>query len=39
VPTNDGVTQSVPWRYGTGGYIPQSYPLGQTLQIGFRYTL
>lgn len=39
VPTNDGVTQSVPWRYGTGGYVPQSYPLGQTLQIGLRYTL
>jgi hypothetical protein len=39
VPTNDGVTQSVPWHYGTSGYIPQSYPLGQTVQIGLRYSL
>jgi hypothetical protein len=39
VPTNDGVTQSVPWTYGTAGYIPQSYPLGRTLQIRLRYRL
>jgi hypothetical protein len=39
VPTNDGVTQSVPWSYGTGGYIAQSYPLGRTLQIRLRYRL
>ena len=37
VPTNDGVTQSVPWAYGTNGYTPQSYPLGRTLQIRLRY--
>jgi hypothetical protein len=39
VPTNDGVTQSVPWSYGTSGYIAQSYPLGRTLQIRLRYRL
>ncbi len=39
VPTNDGVTQSVPWSYGTAGYIPQSYPLARTLQIRLRYRM
>jgi hypothetical protein len=39
IPTNDGVTQSVPWSYGTDGYIAQSYPLGRTLQIRLRYRL
>ncbi len=39
IPTNDGVTQSVPWNYGTQGYIAQSYPLGRTLQIRLRYRL
>jgi hypothetical protein len=39
VPTNDGVTQSVPWTYGTTGYIPQSYPLGRTVQVGLRYRM
>ena len=39
VPTNDGVTQAVPWNYGTGGYIAQSYPLGRTLQVRLRYRL
>jgi hypothetical protein len=39
VPTNDGVTQSVPWQYGTSGYIPQSYPLGRSVQIRLRYRL
>jgi len=39
VPTNDGVTQSVPWTYGTSGYIPQSYPMGQTFQLRLRYLL
>ncbi|MGH7727895.1 MAG: carboxypeptidase regulatory-like domain-containing protein [Vulcanimicrobiaceae bacterium] len=36
VPTNDGVTQSVPWSYGRGGYVPQSYPLGRTVQLRLR---
>jgi len=39
VPTNDGVSQSVPWSYGTTGYIPQSYPLGRTVQVKLRYRL
>jgi hypothetical protein len=39
VPTNDGTTQSVPWSYGTAAYVPQSYPLGRTLQIRLRYRL
>lgn len=39
VPTQDGVNQSVPWTYGADGYIPQSYPLGRTVQVRFRYRL
>jgi hypothetical protein len=39
VPTNDGVTQSVPWTYGRSAYIPQSYPLGRTLQLRLRYLI
>jgi hypothetical protein len=39
VPTNDGVTQSVPWTYGTGGYIAQSHPLARTLQLRLRYRI
>ncbi len=39
IPTQNGVTQSVPWSYGTGAYIPQSYPLGRTLQLRLRYRL
>jgi hypothetical protein len=37
VPTNDGVTQAVPWQYGTGGYVPQGYPLARTFQFSLRY--
>ncbi len=39
VPTNDGITQAVPWTYGAGGYVPQSYPLGRTLQLRLRYRM
>ena len=39
VPTNDGVTRSVPWRYGTAGYVPQSWPNGRTLQLRLRYAM
>jgi hypothetical protein len=39
VPTQDGVTQAVPWNYGTDGYTPQSYPLGRTVQVRLRYRL
>ncbi len=37
IPTSDGVHQSLPWTYGTGGYVPQSYPLARTAWLGLRY--
>jgi hypothetical protein len=37
VPTSDGVTQSVPWSYDRGAYVPQSYPMGRTVQLRVRY--
>jgi hypothetical protein len=37
IPTNDGVHQSLPWTYGTGGYVPQGYPLARTAWLGLRY--
>lgn len=39
VPTSDGVTQAVPWTYGRSGYVPQSYPLGRSVQIRLRYRI
>jgi hypothetical protein len=39
IPTNDGMTQSVPWSYGTTGYIPQSFPLARTFQLRLRYRM
>lgn len=39
VPTNDGVTQAVPWSYGRAGYVPQSYPLGRSIEVRLRYRL
>ncbi len=39
VPTNDGLTQIVPWEYGTAGYVPQSYPMARSAQIRLRYRL
>jgi hypothetical protein len=39
VPTNDGQTQSVPWSYGRGGYIPQNFPMGTTVQVRLRVRL
>ena len=39
VPTNDGVHQAVPWRYGRAGYVPSSYPLGRSVQVRLRYRL
>jgi hypothetical protein len=39
VPTNDGVTQSLPWTYGTGGYVPQSYPGARSVSLRLRFTL
>jgi hypothetical protein len=37
VPTNNGVTQAVPWNYGTAGYVPQGYPLARTFEVKLRY--
>ncbi len=39
VPTNNGRTQSVPWTYGRAGYVPQSYPMGRSIQLRLRYRL
>ncbi len=39
VPTNNGQTQSVPWTYGRGGYVPQNYPMGRSVQLLLRYHL
>jgi Carboxypeptidase regulatory-like domain len=39
VPTNDGVNAIVPWSYGRNGYVPQSYPLGRTIQVRLRYRM
>jgi hypothetical protein len=39
IPTNTGVGQSVPWTYGTSGYVPQSYPMGRTFQLSLKYRL
>jgi hypothetical protein len=39
IPTNDGVTQALPWNYGTAGYVPQSYPLARTFWLTLRYRI
>jgi hypothetical protein len=39
VPTNNGVTQSVPWTYGRGAYVPQSYPLARSVLLRLRYRI
>ncbi len=39
VPTNDGVTQVLPWTYGRGGYVPQSYPGARAFELTLRYRL
>lgn len=39
VPTNDGVTQSVPWTYGRAGYVPYSYPMARSVQLRVRWRL
>jgi len=38
-PTNDGETQVVPWSYGRNGYVPQSYPLGRSVELNLRYRM
>ena len=37
VPTNDGITQSVPWTYGRAGYVPYSYPMARSVQLRLRW--
>lgn len=39
VPTNDGVTQSVPWTYGRAGYVPYSYPVARSVQLRVRWRI
>jgi hypothetical protein len=39
VPTNDGLVRALPWSYGTGGYVPQSYPGARTVELSLRYRL
>ncbi len=39
VATDDGVHPSVPWTYGTAGYVPQGFPLARTVQFSLRYQL
>jgi hypothetical protein len=39
VPTSNGVTQAVPWTYGSAGYVPQSYPMGRTFTLRLRYRI
>ena len=39
VPTNTGTSAVVPWTYGRGGYVPQSYPLGRTVELRLRYRI
>ncbi len=33
VPTNNGRTPSLPWRYGTAGYLPASYSNARAVYI------
>jgi hypothetical protein len=39
MPTNNGTTQVVPWDYGTGAYVPQSYPMARGAQLRLRWRL
>ncbi|MBV9104156.1 MAG: TonB-dependent receptor [Candidatus Eremiobacteraeota bacterium] len=34
VPTLDGTHQTLPWRYGTAGYVPASYPNARSVFLG-----
>ncbi len=36
VPTNDGTTPALPWRYGTAGYVPSSYPEARSVYLQLR---
>jgi carboxypeptidase family protein len=37
VPTNDGATPILPWTYGTGAYVPSSYPEARSIYASLRY--
>ncbi len=37
VPTLDGRTPALPWSYGRGGYVPQSYPAARAVEVLLRY--
>ncbi len=39
IPTNDGVNQILPWRYGTAGYVGESWAAGRSIQVRLRYRL
>jgi carboxypeptidase family protein len=39
VPTNDGRHQIVPWTYGTGAYVPSSYPEARSVYVTLRVTM
>lgn len=39
VPTSDGRTPALPWSYGRGGYVPQSYPAARSVELTLRYRL
>ncbi|MGZ3518968.1 MAG: TonB-dependent receptor [Vulcanimicrobiaceae bacterium] len=39
VPTNDGTSPAVPWTYGTGAYVPSSYPEARTAVLRLRFEL
>lgn len=39
IPTNDGTTAAVPWSYGTGAYIPSSYPEARSVYLRLRMRL
>jgi hypothetical protein len=39
VPTNDGRHQIVPWTYGTGAYVPSSYPEARSVSLTLRVAM
>ncbi|HEY4439805.1 MAG TPA: TonB-dependent receptor, partial [Candidatus Elarobacter sp.] len=36
IPTNDGQSAIVPWQYGTGGYVPASFPEARSISLSLR---
>ncbi|HEV3157426.1 MAG TPA: TonB-dependent receptor [Candidatus Baltobacteraceae bacterium] len=36
VPTMNGQTPALPWNYGTGGYVPSSYPEARSILVRLR---